>query len=109
MVSSFNLFDKFKSTGKRDGSRIRSDVTSLKPITLYGWEGAPYVTPVREVLTELALAHVLVNCAPGSRNRDSLISKTGLFQVPYIVDPNTGVEMFESAEIIKYLRSTYSL
>ena len=31
----------------------------------------------------------------------------GTFQVPYLEDPNTGVAMFESAEIIKYLGSRY--
>lgn len=29
-------------------------------------------------------------------------------QVPYLEDPNTGVEMFESAEIIEYLKQTYA-
>ena len=29
-------------------------------------------------------------------------------QVPYIEDPNTGAKMFESAEIIDYLRATYA-
>jgi hypothetical protein len=28
---------------------------------------------------------------------------TGRFQVPFLVDPNTGVEMFEGPEIIDYL------
>ena len=41
----------------------------MKPIVLYGWEGAPYVTDVRRTLDELGLAHVLVNCAKGSGNR----------------------------------------
>lgn len=27
--------------------------------------------------------------------------------VPYLADPNTGVEMFESADIAAYLRDTY--
>lgn len=31
------------------------------------------------------------------------------FQVPYIEDPETGVTLFESVEIIKYLDKTYSL
>lgn len=31
----------------------------------------------------------------------------GFFQVPYLEDPNTGVQMFESAEIVEYLRTTY--
>jgi len=30
-------------------------------------------------------------------------------QVPFLVDPNTGVAMFESAEIVKYLDQTYAL
>ena len=41
-------------------------------------------------------------------NRRVLESKTKTFQVPYIVDPNTGVSMFESAEIVKYLDATYT-
>mgnify|MGYP006388487581 FL=1 len=28
-------------------------------------------------------------------------------QVPYLVDPNTGVKMFESAAIVKYLNKYY--
>ena len=29
--------------------------------------------------------------------------------MPYISDPNTGVDMFESAEIVKYLLDTYTV
>lgn len=29
-------------------------------------------------------------------------------QVPYLEDPNTGVQMFESADIVEYLRATYA-
>jgi glutathione S-transferase len=29
--------------------------------------------------------------------------------VPYLVDPNTGAAMFESAEICAYLETTYAL
>jgi glutathione S-transferase len=28
--------------------------------------------------------------------------------VPYLIDPNTGVQMFESAEIVAYLDRTYA-
>jgi glutathione S-transferase len=28
-------------------------------------------------------------------------------QVPYLVDPNTGKAMFESADIVEYLESEY--
>lgn len=88
----------------------RSDVTKLKPIELYGIEGAPFVTPVRECLQSLLLAHIFIPCAEGSKNRALLERRTGKpFQVPYIADPNTGVAMFESAEIIKYLTATYTV
>jgi glutathione S-transferase len=29
--------------------------------------------------------------------------------VPYLVDPNTSAAMFESAEIVAYLETTYAL
>ena len=35
-------------------------------------------------------------------------SRTGHVQVPYLIDPNTGTEMFESADIIRYLEQTYA-
>ena len=31
----------------------------------------------------------------------------GKVQLPYLADPNTGKEMFESREIVAYLRETY--
>lgn len=46
--------------------------------------------------------------ARGSPRRQAFFEKYGVFQVPYIEDPNTGEKMFESAEIIDYLRKTYS-
>ena len=41
-------------------------------------------------------------------NRDKLVAETGYqFQVPFLRDPNTGVELFES-EIIEY-ESVYTV
>ena len=31
------------------------------------------------------------------------------FQVPFLVDPNTGVELFESPEILDYLEEVYTV
>lgn len=105
-----NLQKKGSKSGGKFNSKARPDVTKLKPITVYGFEGAPYVKPVREALNSLALAHVFINCANGSANREKLTKITkGVFQVPYIVDPNTGVSMFESKEIVKYLEETYTV
>mmetsp|Transcript_453 Transcript_453/g.657 ORF Transcript_453/g.657 Transcript_453/m.657 type:complete len:371 (+) Transcript_453:509-1621(+) len=95
--------------GPRVRANARPDFAKMRPLTLYGWEGAPFVKPVREALNELSLPHVMVHCAPGSQNRAALQAKKGLFQAPFLSDPNTGVEMFESAEIVKYLLATYTL
>ncbi|KAJ7976130.1 Thioredoxin family protein [Quillaja saponaria] len=80
-----------------------------EPLKLWAYEGSPFCKLVREVLVELELPHILCSCARGSPKRQILYQKTGHFQAPYLEDPNTGVQMFESAEIIEYLRVTYAL
>jgi hypothetical protein len=55
------------------------------------------------------LPHVVVSCSRGSRNRNEMIKRVGRFQVPFLVDDNTGVEMFEGAEIVKYLEAVYTV
>lgn len=42
-----------------------------------------------------------------SRRRPELVALGGKMQVPYLVDPNTGVAMYESDDIVAYLRKTY--
>lgn len=89
--------------------RARPDNTRMRPVELWGYDGSPFVKPVRERLNELALPHLMVNCARGSANRDVLYASKGRFQVPFLVDPNTGVEMFESDVIVRYLSSVYTV
>ncbi|CAA7033987.1 unnamed protein product [Microthlaspi erraticum] len=79
-----------------------------KPLVFWAYEGSPFCKLVREVLVELELPHIQRSCARGSPKRQELLNKAGHFQVPYLEDPNTGVEMFESAEIIEYLKQTYA-
>jgi glutathione S-transferase len=81
----------------------RPDRHALRPLTLWGFEGSPFVRPVREALSSLGLRYTLVSCARGSANRDRMFRKTGHFQAPYLEDPNTGVCMYESGEIVRYL------
>ena len=96
--------------GSKLDALARPDFASQKPIVLWGYEASPFVKVVRERLNELALPHTVVNCGRGSANRDRRVQKTGRqFQVPFLVDPNTGVEMCESTDIIKYLDSVYML
>jgi len=80
-----------------------------KPLELWAYEASPFCKIVREALVELELPHLYHCTARGSPNRQNLFEKTGHSQVPYLEDPNTGVKMFESAEIIEFLRATYAV
>jgi glutathione S-transferase len=87
-----------RPTGKRK---------KVRPLTLYNMEGSPYCRKVREVLSELDLEYVVRNVPKGSPKRDELKKRGGKVQVPYLIDPNTTEEMYESDDIIAYLESQY--
>jgi len=77
-------------------------------LILYEAEYCPYCRYVREALTALDL-DALIYPIPkrGQRNNDELIALGGKSQIPFLVDPNNGVSMYESADIQRYLRETY--
>lgn len=95
--------------GAKKQANARPDNENMKPLELWGYECSPFVRPVREKLGSLCLPHTMVSCARGSANRDKMVAKTGRFQVPYLVDPNTGIEMFEGPEIVEYLEAVYTI
>ena len=80
-----------------------------QPLILWGTEGSPFVKIVREELCELQLVHRLIPCPRGSPNRQRMFEKKGLFQMPFLEDPNNGVELFESSAIMEYLQKVYSV
>jgi glutathione S-transferase len=91
------------------GSRVRM-ARSAQPahlLELWSFEASPYCRKVREVLSELALDVRIHNVGKGGRRRAELVALGGKMQVPYLVDPNTGVAMYESDDIVAYLRRTY--
>lgn len=111
------------------GFRSRPSVAPKKPLELYSFEASPFSRLAREVLCELELPYLLRNTGKArmtdigppsfrdrlfrapkdtSRNRRALLERTGQVQVPYLIDPNTGVEMYESEAIIDYLHKTYA-
>jgi len=47
------------------------------------------------------------NYVPPTEHRRKLVERGGKMMVPYLVDPNTGAAMYESADIQRYLRQTY--
>lgn len=114
---------------RTQGLRARHSEPPSKPLELYSFETSPYSRLVRERLCELEIPYVVRNCGrnlpvewlvlpalrerfapdykPVQRNRKALMKRTGRVQVPYLVDPNSGAEMYESAKILSYLERTY--
>jgi glutathione S-transferase len=80
---------------------------SYEPIVFWAYEASPFCVLVAEKLNELELPYLQRTCGRGSPKRQELFEKRGTFQVPYIEDPNTGVAMFESSDILEYLDETY--
>jgi glutathione S-transferase len=106
-----NLATSMIATLVRGTSGIQSRPAPAKPtqlLQLYDIENCPYCRLVREVLTELDLDAEILPCPKsGERFRPELIERGGKAQFPYLVDPNTGVEMYESLDIVAYLFETY--
>ncbi len=99
-----------------------------EPLELYSFEASPFARLVRETLCELEIPFLLRNVGktpgrlaewlppkmrhkrgyvPESKKRQELAELGGRVMVPYMVDPNTGVSMYESADIQRYVRDVY--
>lgn len=89
------------------GRAVRPSRAPEQPLELYSFEISPYSRIAREALCELEIPYVLHNVAKRSPKREAFAAMSGKMMVPYLVDPNTGTSMFESAEIVAYLRRTY--
>lgn len=77
-------------------------------LELWGYEASPYTRVVRERLGELGLPYVSYNLARRSPRRPIFAARHGRAQFPLLVDPNTNVTLFESADIVRYLNEHYA-
>ena len=118
--------------GARDiwiNKKIIDRAAPAELLELWGFEASPFTRVVRATLAELELPFIYHNVAkerwqdmgpavlrfkPGKYQalaggkREKVMDVMGRdIQVPYLVDPNTGVKMFESAAIVKYLNKHY--
>lgn len=91
------------------GLRARPARKPEKPLELWSFESSPYCRIARERLCELELPYVLHNVAKRSPSRPGFVARSGRMQVPWLLDPNTGETLFESADICSYLEATYGL
>ena len=91
------------------GTRVRPSHAPAVPLVLYSMESSPFCRIVRERLCELELPYHLYNVGGGSPSREGFVAHSGKMMVPWLSDPNTGREMFESADIGRYLEETYGI
>jgi len=99
-------------------------------LELWSFEASPYTRLVRERLCELEIPYILHNVAKerwqdmgpavlrlkpgryipvaGGKRERELPKMQGRLQVPYLIDHNTNVQMFESKDILTYLDHTYA-
>ncbi|MFC6330731.1 glutathione S-transferase N-terminal domain-containing protein, partial [Alloalcanivorax gelatiniphagus] len=110
------------------GLRARDAEVPEQPLILYSFEGSPFARLVRERLCELQLPYLVRQCGrdqwqdwvlppmrkalemeylPTQRHRQELMARAGRVSVPYLIDPNTGEELFESERIVAYLQARY--
>ena len=113
----------------RAGARARPSKAPRKPLELFSFESSPYSRRVRELLCELELPYLLRSTGKADwrdlgppavratlfpelpiagRTRTELLERAGKVQVPYLVDPNTDVAMFESGAIRHSLVESYA-
>lgn len=104
-------FSAIASGVRTRGGKVRAGFEDREQpaelLKLYGFEASPYCRKVREVLHELNLDFVAKNVGKGSARRPEFFACSGKMMVPYLIDPNTGTEMFESDDIVQYLEDTY--
>jgi glutathione S-transferase len=112
------------------GGTARPSRAPAQPLELYSFESSPFARLVRETLCELELPYVLRSAGrstmsdwvppqiraalgmahePETLNRRTLLQRAGSVSIPYLIDPNTGVELAESDAIIAYLESNYAV
>jgi glutathione S-transferase len=91
------------------GSRYRRARAPEQLLELYSFEASPFCRIAREALSSLELPYRLHNVAAGSPGREAFVARSGKMMVPWLADPNTGAEMFESADIVAYLNETYAM
>lgn len=82
-------------------------VILLLMLTLYVRTGCPFCHKVLATGEELGISFEERNIADDTIAAE-LVTRGGKRQVPYLVDSERGVEMYESMDIDAYLREHYS-
>ena len=71
---------------------------------LYIMETCPYCKKVMAFLEEKGVKYNKINIADKA-SEEALIQSGGKRQVPFLVDKDRNVQMYESADIIEYIKT----
>ncbi len=72
-------------------------------LTLYALDGCPYCETVHDALTEGGIEYETVWIEPLHSDRNEVRQVSGQRAVPVLVDPDRGVTMAESENILTYI------
>lgn len=75
-------------------------------LKLYTTPICPYCDYVKAEFAKLGVKYETVD-ASLPENREELIKLGGKSQVPFLVDTDKNVKMYESRDIVKYVKKTY--
>jgi glutathione S-transferase len=75
-------------------------------LTLYALPTCPFCARVRMALNNMGLSFTELNIQEGE-NEKKLIELGGKRQVPYLIDDEKNVAMYESEDIVNYLETEY--
>ncbi len=75
--------------------------------TLYVETGCPYCAKVLQTIDELGISVEQKNIADSGVSEE-LIARGGKRMVPYLVDSDRDTEMYESDDIVAYLKEHHS-
>lgn len=76
-------------------------------LTLYYKPTCPYCQEVLGKAEELGVQFRLKDISSDSTLKDELIEQGGKSQVPFLIDTDKGVKMYESTDIVRHLEEFY--
>jgi glutathione S-transferase len=76
-------------------------------LELYQREDCPFCQKVRVALNDLELDFISRISHTGSAQREFMLKLGGKAQVPFLIDQEKGLALYESDAIVEYLYNTY--
>lgn len=76
-------------------------------LLLFQFDGCPYCAKVCQYLNSNSINYHKIDSHKGSPSRDIVLALGGKEQVPFLVDIDNGIFMYESDNIIAYIKEHY--